>query len=291
MNAKQYQWPIAAGQKPGNVLAKYLALGAETHSRLLAQGCVRVDGQQVLRNAPVMRDGQLRLNLPADMLQPLEVLYEDERHLLVVKPVNRPVCDHPGLTMEDMTCLLGHGSALACHRLDATTGGVLWMAKDGEALLQARELLRARALGKRYHAVVLGAPPQMQGKMRHFLRKDAKKAVVRAYDYPLPGAKEARARYRVLRTGRGATLLEVELETGRTHQIRVQCAAMGFALLGDDKYGDRAANRAHKLRYPCLWAVSLAFPGDISGALAALSGRCFESRPAWPKEVERIGLI
>ena len=108
--------------------------------------------------------------------------------------------------------------------------------------------------------------------MRAYLRKDAEIARVAVTDYPARGAQEIVTAYRVLEAGEQSRL-EVELITGRTHQIRAHLAHIGHPILGDDKYGDRALNRRLGLRRQQLWATRLVVHAE--GALAYLNGKEF----------------
>ena len=119
---------------------------------------------------------------------------------------------------------------------------------------------------------VKGCPARKEAVMRAYLRKDAKLSRVSVTDYPARGALEIVTGYRVMEPGECARL-EVELMTGRTHQIRAHLAHIGHPILGDDKYGDRALNRQLGLRRQQLWATRLVFHAD--GVLAELDGQTF----------------
>ena len=108
--------------------------------------------------------------------------------------------------------------------------------------------------------------------MQAFLRKDAQISRVSITDYPARGALGITTAYRVIESGRH-TKLEVELITGRTHQIRAHLAHIGHPILGDDKYGDRLLNRELGIRRQQLWATRLVFHAE--GALSYLNGRAF----------------
>ena len=108
--------------------------------------------------------------------------------------------------------------------------------------------------------------------MHAHLRKDAQISRVSVTDYPARGSMEIVTGYRVIQGGEHA-LLEVELITGRTHQIRAHLAHIGHPILGDDKYGDRMLNRQLGIKHQQLWATRLVF--EAEGALAHLNGRSF----------------
>ena len=123
----------------------------------------------------------------------------------------------------------------AVHRLDKAVSGVVLFACTDKALSRLNADMRAHKFSKIYHAVASGAPPQKEGSLRHFLTHDDYHAkVAREGDRD---AKECRLDYKVLKQSGSQTLLEIQLHTGRYHQIRAQLAAVGCPILGDDKYG------------------------------------------------------
>jgi 16S rRNA U516 pseudouridylate synthase RsuA-like enzyme len=154
-----------------------------------------------------------------------------------------------------------HPSARLCHRLDAGTGGPVAFSLTDEAHERLRKAFSEHRAEKIYQCVVKGCPEKREASLTHYLVKDARASFVRAHDKPVPGALEAKMRYRVLREGKGVSLVEATLFTGRTHQIRAQMAAIGHPLLGDDKYGDRQLNKALRVTQPQLWCVRLRIEG------------------------------
>lgn len=207
------------------------------------------------------------------------------RALLIVKPQGLPSQEEGDPLSGDtaLTRAIAHVAAEGertdcvrlCHRLDVQTGGLLLLTKDDEAYASAVEAFRARTVRKFYVCRVKGCPAVREATLRAWLRKDAENARVSVTDYPAPGAQEIATAYRVLEGGE-TSRLEVELLTGRTHQIRAHLAHIGHPILGDDKYGDRALNRRLALRRQQLWAESLLF--QAQGALSYLNGRRFEAR-------------
>ena len=172
------------------------------------------------------------------------------------------------------------GEIYPVHRLDVPTTGLVVFARDQAAYEELSELIRDKALRKFYRAEVLGAPAKREGELLLYAVKDHEKALVSVFDEPVPGSREMRTGYRLIETHKphdgkpASSVLELELFTGRTHQIRASLAHIGCPVIGDDKYGDRTANKAFKkgLR---LTAVRLAFPSGMK-TLAYLDGRSFE---------------
>ena len=187
-------------------------------------------------------------------------VYADEELLVVDK--------HAGVEVEEgLAAELSslYGGVRPLHRLDANTEGLVAFARTAEAERRLLAAFRANEPEKLYQAVVRGVLRE-SGTLRHTLQKDADEAFVRVCAPDAPGALSAVLHYRPLRTEDDRTLLEIRLETGRTHQIRVQMAAIGHPVLGDDKYGDRAFNRLHHAKIQRLLAKRL-----------CLNGMCFES--------------
>lgn len=178
---------------------------------------------------------------------PLEILYEDDDLAVVVKPCGMVV--HPAAGNEDGTLvnallfhlknLSGIGGALRpgiVHRLDKDTSGLLLVAKNDAAHAALSDALKARTIHKTYRAVARGAFKEPTGVVEAPIGrspKDRKKMAI------VPDGRYARTEYRVLEPLRGATLVDVNLITGRTHQIRVHFASIGHPLLGDQLYGGK----------------------------------------------------
>ena len=169
------------------------------------------------------------------------------------------------------------------NRIDRNTGGIVLAAKNAESLRILNEKIKNREIEKRYLCVTVGVPPKQADTLEGYLVKDEKTNTVKVLDRPAPGGKAIQTSYRVLKTGGGLALLEVELHTGRTHQIRAQMAAIGCPLLGDGKYGANAVNKRYGgYKKQCLYSyrTTCAFTTD-AGILNYLRGKTFEVRDVW----------
>ena len=220
----------------------------------------------------------------------LNIVYEDENILLCDKRPGLAVHPHDGAeygrTLIDhiQAYLYGKGewnprreNAFApalCNRIDRNTGGIVIAAKNAEALRILNEKIRDRELDKRYLAVIHGRMEPREGTLRGYLFKDAVKNRVYVTREPQKGAKSCETRYRTLQTSGDLSLVECELVTGRTHQIRASFAATGHPLLGDGKYGK--AETRYDRKYQALYAYKLTFAFRTDGgSLQYLDGQSF----------------
>ena len=221
----------------------------------------------------------------------LNIVYEDENILLVDKRPGLAVHPHDGA--EYGRTLIDHIQSYLyqkrewrpreenaftpalCNRIDRNTGGIVIAAKTAEALRVLNQKLKDREMDKRYLAIVEGTPKPTTGSLKGYLFKDAKKNRVFVTDTPQPGAKTCQTNYKVLQSAKGLSLVECELITGRTHQIRAQFAHAGHPLLGDGKYGklDKRFDR----NYQALYSYKLTFCFTTeAGSLEYLNGRSYQ---------------
>lgn len=232
-------------------------------------------------------------NLFLTLFQPrLDILYEDENLLLVDK--------RPGLVVhadetEKVNTLINHIQAYLyqkrewnpkwenafapalCNRIDRNTGGIVIAAKTAEGLRVMNQKIKDREMTKLYLCVVRGRMSPPQGRLEGFLFKDEVKKQVYVRARPEPGAKSAVTAYRTLAVENGLSLVECDLITGRTHQIRAQFAAAGHPLIGDGKYGSERENRKYGRHGQALYSYKLTFRFTTdAGPLEALNGRSFQ---------------
>ena len=231
----------------------------------------------------------------------LHILYEDENILLLDKPAGLVVHADEG---EKVNTLVNHLLAYLyqkrewkpreenaftpalCNRIDRNTGGIVIAAKNAEALRVLNEKIRERELSKFYLCICLGRPEPPKGRIECFLRKDSKTNTVRVYHHPVPDGRSAVTLYETLETRDRLSLVEVELLTGRTHQIRASFADMGHPLLGDGKYGSNEQNRKYgSYKRQFLYSYKLTFVSTTdAGILSYLDKRTFEAGDVWFKE-------
>ena len=171
----------------------------------------------------------------------MELLYLDEDIVVCVKPARVLSTDEPGGVPELVRRELGSDreDVRTVHRLDRVVGGVMVLARSASAASELSRQIREDEFGKEYLAVVHGTPEAEEGILRDLLGRDKARRMTYVASEPGKGIQEAVLSYRVLNRAGDLTRVRIRLYTGRTHQIRVQFASRGLALVGERKYGTR----------------------------------------------------
>lgn len=235
---------------------------------------------------PEKDDGALSRIVPK-----LNIVYEDQNVMLLNKRPGVLVHeDEDGgentLIMHVKAYLYGKGeydpqneqsfAPALCNRIDRNTGGIVIAAKNAETLRVMNEKIKNGELRKHYLCLVHGVPPKRTDVLHAYLRKNSKDNLVQVRDGYFEGAKEIITGYTVLERRGEDSLLEVELFTGRTHQIRAQMSHIGCPLVGDGKYGVNRDDRARGFKYQALYAYKLEFSRtDNNTSLSYLEGKTF----------------
>ena len=182
-----------------------------------------------------------------------KVLYEDNHLIIINKRVgdivqgdktgDEPLSERVGRFIAERDSKPGKAFIGVAHRLDRPVSGITLFAKTSKALERMNELFRTGDIEKIYWAIVANKPEPSEGELTHYLLRNEKQNRSKAYLKPVEGSKEAKLRYKLLVSGDRYHLIEVQLLTGRHHQIRSQLSAIGSPIKGDLKYGAPRSNR------------------------------------------------
>jgi len=303
-----------AGQRLDRFVAKAVPLlPASLLQKYIRLKRIKVNGRGSARDARLAEGDMLQLYINDEFFETpreenayltvvsphVDIVYEDDNLLLADKKPGVAVHPHDGA--EYGHTLIDHIQAYLyakrewnprgensfapalCNRIDRNTGGIVIAAKNAEALRILNQKIKDREIDKRYLCVVRGIPKPAEGRLEGYLFKDAVKNRVYVTAAPQPGAKTAVTLYRTLAVRDGLSLVECELVTGRTHQIRAQMAAAGWPLLGDGKYGKLDKRYDRRWQALCSWRLRFVFTTD-AGVLSYLNGREFRV-----KDVDFVG--
>jgi 23S rRNA pseudouridine1911/1915/1917 synthase len=279
-------------------ISRLFGISRTVAAELVASGAATLDGADVVKSERVSAGAVLEVALPEpdrselpppQAVEGLVVLHEDDDLLVVDKPVG--VAAHPSPGWEGPTVIGGLAAAGhrvstsgaeerrgVVHRLDVGTSGCMVVAKSEHAYSVLKDAFRARTVDKRYHALVQGHPDPLTGTVDAPIDRHP----ISAYKFAVvAGGRASVTHYETIEAFRHATLLDIRLETGRTHQIRVHMAALRHPCVGDVTYGgDPTLARRLGLGRQWLHAVRLGFahPAD---------GRWVEFASPYPGDLQR----
>jgi len=272
-----------AGERVDAAMARMFGLSRTKAADLIAQGLVHVDSAVVLKSDRVHAGAMLDVTIPAEsdplevvpeIVEGIKIIHDDDAIVVIDKPVGVAVHPSPGWSGPTVVGhLAGAGFRISTsgareregivQRLDVGTSGVMVIAKSEHSYSVLKNAFRHRTVDKTYHALVQGYPDPLSGTVDAPIGRHPK------YDYKFAVMADGRhsvTHYETLEAHRFASLLEIHLETGRTHQIRVHMAALKHPCVGDITYGaDPTLARRVGLERQWLHAVKLGFEHPDSG--------------------------
>jgi len=302
----------AAGQRIDRFLSKtYPSLSQGFICKTIRKKDIKVNGKRTEANYKLIEGDVVTLYIKDELFEvrkpsdddflstdgDISVIYEDENIILVDKEPGLVVHEDNDNTSDTLinrikNYLYKKGeykpkeeysfAPALCNRIDRNTGGIVIAAKNAGSLRILNQKVKDRELTKLYLCAVNGIPKQKAAKLTAYLYKNEKENRVVISDKKTPQNRTIVTAYRVLETCGGDSLLEVDLITGRTHQIRAHMAYIGHFLLGDGKYGVNRINKEKGYPYQALYSYKLIFNFSTDGGiLSYLDGKEFTARNIW----------
>lgn len=239
---------------------------------------VKINFKRISKEVEVKLGDNIQLFLPEEKPKNIPVVFEDENVLVVFKPQGLEVTKKD--KVYDSECLEELTNATAMHRLDKNTEGLVVMAKNDIATKELTNAFKQNRVHKKYLAVCCGEV-KSQAKLTAYLTKDSQKNSVKVFDTPQKNSVQIKTNYLCLNKIDHLFLIEVELLTGKTHQIRAHLKHEKIYILGDEKYGDKKINSHYKQKKQCLCAYKLNFDFDKNSPLNYLNDKTFQVTPSF----------
>ena len=277
---------IVPNKYDGKKLSKFILdnfphLSPNMLYKALRQKDIKINGTRINKDCTIYVGNEILVYIADNFLCPsinLDIVFEDENILIINKPSNIEVTGNDSLTTNVHNQYSNSDFLpMPCHRLDRNTTGLVLFAKNEDSLNILLDKFKNHEIRKKYLALVYGIPKIKKARLEAYLFKDNKKSIVYISDNFKTGYSKIITSYSVIKEyDNNSSLLEVEIETGKTHQIRAHLAHIGYPIIGDGKYGINSVNKDFGFKFQQLKAYELTFNFQTDAkCLNYLNGKTF----------------
>lgn len=260
-------------QKLSKLIDHNLGLSYAGIQKLIRNKDVKVNGKRISSDFNLMIGDKVEIYLSE---MKVKVFYEDEDIIIIYKPRKIETVNEEGDDLKNILSRQIKTELYAVHRLDRNTEGLVIFAKNLEAKTALDDAIKRKTIQKFYLAKVIGIPDQKECKLTAYLKKDQAKSLVYISDFPEKGFVQINTNYRLIDVVDDCSILEVQILTGKTHQIRAHLSHIGYPILGDEKYGDSLINKKHNKKFQCLCAYKYVLNFEKLSYLSRLNGVVIE---------------
>ena len=265
------------------LLDNFDGLTASIFYKTLRKKDIKINDKRISENCLLRTGDDVKIYVADDFLYKkldIPIVYQDNNIVIFNKPQSIEVTGENSLTDYAKKLFLNDANTFIepCHRLDRNTSGLVLFARDKSSLDELLLAFKNHLVEKHYICAVYGIPKKKTQRLEAFLFKDSKKSQVYISDQPQKGYQKIITSYKLIKTNpqKNISLLDIQLETGKTHQIRAHLAYINLPILGDGKYGINKINKAFSLSKQQLSSYSLSFHLPLNSNLSYLNEKIFK---------------